>query len=270
MIQYISEPSLNFFLGLAGIALSLAGIWVSFYFKPNPEPLATIKAEQALTWADNDELPKFIEIHINKKIVPHVARAMIRFWNNGRATLGKELIPEHDKLRLVLENGGEFLAIKITRNTKAVCLCNIEIDAANPSEAIISFDHLDKDDGMIISALHTAPKAMPLLKGTVKGSKVKVIEEVIRKSLKGRDRWIQPLFTVWLPIIAGVILTAFSLWPNSQANLLRILLLGCYQEGAGDFSFNYRIYNFVVGVVLLWIVARQLWVRRRRYPKALA
>lgn len=270
MIQYISDPLFNFLIGLAGIVLGLFGIWVTFYFKPNPEPLVTIKAEQALTWANNDELPKFIEIHINKKIVPHIARSMIRFWNNGRATLGKELVPEHDKLRLVLENGGEFLAVKVLRDTKAVCLCKIEIDETNPSEAIISFDHLDKGDGMTITALHTASKAMPLFKGTVKGCKVKVIEEVIRKPRKGHDRWLQPILTMWFPATAGMILTAFALWPNSQANLLRVLLLGCYQEGAGDFSITYRIFNFVVGAILIWIAARELWERRRLYPKALA
>lgn len=268
MIQYFSDP--NFLIGLAGIAFALVSIWVAYYLKPYPEPLATIKAEQALTWADNDELPQFIEIHINKKIVPHVARSMIRFWNNGRATLGKELVPEHDKLRLVLENGGEFLAVKVLHDTKAVCLCKIDIAETNPSEAIISFDHLDKDDGMTITALHTASKAMPLFKGTVKGCKVKVIEEVIRKPRKGHDRWIYPILIVWFPSIAGMILTAFALWPNSQANLLRVLLLGCYQEGTGDFSITYRIFNFVVGVIFICIAARELWERRRLYPKALA
>ncbi|MDP2963943.1 MAG: hypothetical protein Q8N54_14400 [Sulfurimicrobium sp.] len=266
MLEFLEMGSVGSILGLIGIAMSFY-----FYIKSLriPEPRIAFRAEQALTWSDNDEFPKVVEIYFNKEKVPRVARSMVRIWNAGRATLGKELVPEHDRLKLVLENGGVFLGAAILKDTNKASLCKIDINESNPSEALISFDYLDQGDGMIISVLHTDRKAMPSLKGSVKGYKIKTIEDVIKKKLKGHDRWLQPLLTIWLPTIAGSILVIFALWPNKQTDFLRILLLGCYQEVSNHHSFDSRLWNFAIGAIFLGIAGWTLWNNRRRYPKTL-
>jgi|GEM_PF-3138344 len=260
--------------GWIGTITGLIGIFLAYYFYRKslrlPEPRITFKSDHAITWAESQELPAGVKVSFNDKNVPRVARSVVRIWNNGTGCLTKELISEHDNLRFTLENGGEFLAAKLLKESNPASRCNVEIDNNQLSVAHVTFDYLNQNDGMVIGLLHTDINAKPLIKGSMKGYTFKVSEESYLRKYHGSKKWLVPAMRSWLPILFGLSSIVLGLLNPEQTQKLKFWLnLTQTACPVKPMPYLFRTFVVLVGVSYVIIGASYYWSRRRAYPKAL-
>lgn len=266
MLSFLSNGWVGNVIGLIGIAVGYCLYRKSLRI---PEPRITIQADHALTWNDNQELPPGFDIKFNGASIPRVARSVVRLWNGGTGCLRKELVPSHDPLRLVLEKDGCFLSTALLNCTNPSNKCDVRISLENPSEALISFEFLDANDGCSIGLLHTASRATPTLKGSVMGYKFKVIEAAPRKPRKGFMRWFRPLSMFWLPLLIGLFALVTGLLSNEEIVYAKDLLGFGVDVESRPRGLAGRISTLLVGTLYLAIAIYYYWHNRRIYPKNL-
>lgn len=262
------------FFGKGWVGITIGTATAYYFYRESlrlPIPKVTFKADHALTWSDREDLPPGVEISFDGVKVPRIARSMVRIWNAGSGCLNKELIPLHDPLKLTLDNGGLFVRAAVLKETNPASRCNVQINKTDPSEVLISFEYLDSNDGMVIAVLHTDTKAAPTLKGSIKGHKFKVVEEVPIKKLTGLRRWLHPFLLGVFPIILGIVLVIYGFATKEQLEQLKGLMSSDQPtNGVYGVPIYIRISYFVVGFAYLFIGARTFWKRRRLYPKSLS
>ncbi len=264
MVDFINQ-------GWVGIAI---GIVVSIYFYRKaerlPEPRVTFISDHALTWDKKDKLPSGVEIRYDGIPVQRISRSLVRIWNAGNGCLTKDLVPAHDRVRFHLPTGGKFLRANILKENNPSSLCDVTIDPQNPSEAFITFDYLNKNDGMVVGLLHTDPSPTPELKGSVKGYQFKITEEPPRKPLKGHRKWISPLIQIWMPLLLGVISIGLGVIPENSWDQIRTWLDSSEQTcPKNELTLSFRAFTVGMGISYLVLGIRVYWVQRRTYPKTL-
>lgn len=258
--------------GWVGIVIGLV-VSIYFYRKSErlPEPRVTFISDNAITWGKQDKLPSRVEVRYDGVPVQRISRSLVRIWNGGNGCLSKDLVPEHDRVRFHLPTGGKFLRASILKENNPSNLCAVNIDPHNPSEAFVTFDHLNKNDGVVIGLLHTDPSPTPELKGTIRGYQFKITEEPPRKPLKGHMKWAFPLIRIWMPIFFGVITIGWGLIPEELWKQV-LTLLNLYEQSCpkNELTLSIRIFMVLVGTSYVLLGVRGYWVRRRIYPQTLA
>lgn len=254
--------------GWVGIAIGTI-VSLGTYIKSmrRAAPKATIHASHELTWVDSIDLPPGLELKFREKSIPHIARGVIRFWNGGNETLEGNLVPQQDRLKLTIPDG-EFLLVAIPKTTNPANKCEIQIDAIDKRVANFSFDFLDPGEGTVIGVLHSSKTAAPELKGTIKGHKIKILEQKIQTKARQRLNQRFELLKQYTPypfLLAGIILLAAPILTNESLLTLLIPKAETTQEYRQADPLVYAL----VGLSYFLIGASLIWTKRRKHPKSL-
>lgn len=260
--------------GWVGSCLGLLGIIFAYYFYRKslriPVPKISFMSDHAISWPGSEEFPPGIQVLFEDKTVPRVARSVIRIWNSGTGCLTKDLISEHDNLKFSLENGGEFLAVSLLKQSSSASNCNVQINQDKLSEAHVTFDFLNHDDGMVIGLIHTDKNPRPTFKGTLKGYQFKVTEDINKAKLQGSQKWLFPLFRAWIPILLGSLSIILGLLNQEHISYIKSLFIDAPAPClAKSFSYYSRIFLIFVGTSYVLFGLKYFWNRRSAYPKTL-
>lgn len=135
---------------------------------------------------EKQPLPKAIGIMFDDLPVEKLNRVFLILWSSGRDTIHRDDIVDSDPLRLVF-NRSRVLDAKVTHTSRDQKIINAavmpEVTINTPDKGLeisITFDFLDKDDGMIVEVYHEPvpvdqldeedeKKPMMYLAGTIKG-----------------------------------------------------------------------------------------------------
>lgn len=266
MIDFLNQGWVSLTVGLVVAAIAF------FAARRRADPKATIQAFHELTWNKSHQLPVGFELKFRNKTIPCISRGIFRFWNAGSETLSHDLVPQHDRLRLVIPDG-EFLAAVIARESNNVNRFKVEIDSKNSRVVNVSFDFLDPSEGATVGFLHSSSTATPILSGTIKGHKIKIIDHsVTGEKNPGISRIKRHLSrTLPIPIIAaGFFLLGITAIPAQYITSLRSAIK--WNESFSTSQAKEPIatlYLAVGGASYILLGGAILWRRRRKHPKSL-
>jgi hypothetical protein len=253
---------------LIGSLFSLASLYYGFR---RAVPKATIEASHELTWGNSPKLPSGFELTFHGQKIPTISRGVLRIWNSGNETLGGELVPSHDQLRIEIPDG-EFLLVATIKETNPVNKFTIEIDAQDPKVAILEFDFLDPTDGVVVAFLHSSMQAVPKIKGTIKGHKLKLVAEIVRNKKKSAPELVKKLrrFLPIFVILIGLTFIIFGLLSQETVldfeNFLKSIFRLLDKDVVAD---TQKITYGIVGISYIVLGSVTLWKRKRKHPKSL-
>lgn len=157
--------------GWVGSLIGIIGILVAIItFKASKTAKRLVYQSETLKIIGKDSITlDEIEITYKKKQVPRVIKTTITIWNSGKETINGFDIIEDDKLRIELNEDKEIISLNLIQKTRTVNKFNAILDENNNNKAILTFDYLDPNDGIVLEILHTDSKWQPKLKGSIKG-----------------------------------------------------------------------------------------------------
>jgi LPXTG-motif cell wall-anchored protein len=265
MIDFLNQGWVGIVIGSL---FSLASLYYGFR---RAAPKATIEASHELTWGSSPKLPSGFELTFRGQKIPTISRGISRIWNSGNETLGGELVPAHDQLRIEIPDG-EFLLVATLKETNPVNKFTIKIDPKNPKVAFLAFDFLDPTDGVVVAFLHSSMQAVPKIKGTIKGHKLKLVAEIVRNKKKKVPQLIQKLrrFFPIFAILVGLTFTIFSLLPQETVLSFEDFVKSTARPIKKDvFAVTQNIAYGVVGISYMALGGLALWKRKKKHPKNL-
>jgi hypothetical protein len=265
-VQLLSQGWIGNLLAVISIPLA-----IYFYVRPSrvAKPTVHITAEHALTWVNDQDLPPAVEVTFKKRKVPRISRAIVRFWNAGNEDLEKVSIRDNDPLRVELESDGEILSVWLLKSTKSANRCSVKRDPNNPKQALITFDFLGRNDGLVFGIIHTDSKAKPLLKGELRNCKLHHAGHQGGSRIDARIG--RAIASNWMPVMAivfvvGAVFFSLSLMP-SYLDFFRDVFVSSVEAKADK---PHPRWSFmIVGFLYCALSLGYFWLQRRKYPKSL-
>lgn len=265
MIDFLNQGWVGI---LIGSLFSLASLYYGFR---RAVPKATIEASHELTWGNSPKLPSGFELTFQGQKIPTISRGILRIWNSGNETLGGELVPSHDRLRIEIPDG-KFLLVATTKETNPVNKFTIKIDAQDPKVAILEFDFLDPTDGAVVAFLHSSKQAVPKIKGTIKGHKLKLVAEIVRNKKKTAPEFVKK-FRQFMPIFIifmGIAFMTFAVLSQETVMDFQNFLRSIFRPVDKDVvAIAQKITYGISGFIYIGLGAFVLWKRKRKHPKSL-
>ncbi|EED0306046.1 hypothetical protein D8N18_RS21095 [Escherichia coli] len=115
-------------------------------------------------------LPNQVEILYEGETVNKLASSTFVIWNSGNKIITKNSLTTIDPLRIEAINDVKILRHEIIRLSNHTCNISTHIDE-NKTSILLSFDFLEKNDGVRIKILHTGNDSDINLVGKVIGVK---------------------------------------------------------------------------------------------------
>lgn len=151
------------FVGIVGIVLACV-----FYFRSKEQVKPRIRIENTVLVGKSEHLfPESVEVRYNDEVVPVLCKVRITFWNAGRKTLNRSDVAENDPIAIKFSNPeARVLDIRSVTTTRDVTNAKADLKG---NHIYLSFDFLDRDDGLALEAFYDSEDAGVVLGGTIKG-----------------------------------------------------------------------------------------------------
>lgn len=165
------ETYISYTIGLAGIILTLVGIYLTIKARAKKNPQCrykTYREIQKLT--SHNESP--IKILYHSQEVDRVYTTYVWFWNRGATPILRSDLQTHSSLNLVMKDENPDFVIldhKVTKTTRS----DIRFAAKKTSNQTLSikFNFLDHNDGALIQIQHNGGKESEIIiQGVILGT----------------------------------------------------------------------------------------------------
>ncbi len=172
-VPWIDEALRVLGLGWIGGLLGICGLifgYVTYVRSRRRTTMAYVHLGEHLLGSASDTLPPLIDVLYDGIAIPRLTKSLVIIWNNGENTIAGTDIVVKDPLRLQVGTDGEILSVSVLKTSRVVNDVRIgysESTAAN--EAMLTFDFLDANDGVVVEILHTSTDRKPRIKGTLRG-----------------------------------------------------------------------------------------------------
>lgn len=249
-----------------GTALAILAIPLSIFlyiWGRKRTKMAYVYLGEHLLGSNENALPEQIVVQYDGLSIPRLTKTLLIIWNNGENTVSGADIVGKDPLRIAVGVDGRILSTVLLKTSRAVNDFKIEpINPEAPHEALIVFDFLDANDGVVVEILHTSSDGKPLVKGTMRG-----LPQGIGNLGQFTRPKPQPKKSGVLSILGSVLLSppvlalagfATATWAPHPEFVLKL---------AANDSFRDGFMGGLGAFVGMWLITR--WVNRRRYPRAL-
>jgi hypothetical protein len=206
-----------------GTIIAILGVGIAIYFYFKTRVVVSISSQMRgirLIGSQAVAISPALTVLYHDQKVPRLARSEVVIWNDGNSTIKGGDIVQSDSLRLEFGTDVQILEASVVRATRQVNDVTVVVPQEQRNAALISFDFLDKGDGMRIVLLHTAKKLVPTIKGTIRGLPKGVVDRgplvQARRNTKpvrtGRflldvrnQAWYMTFGRTWVPVIYGVV-----------------------------------------------------------------
>jgi hypothetical protein len=222
-----------------GIVIGVIGIILAFvfYFRSKEKSRPCYAAvRRVLIGSPNSSLPPEIEITYQGQKISSLYRTVIYFWNAGTKTLDHEDVASSDPIVFHFDGDSvKVLEIWSVKSTRSV-VSPSAIQKGNNVE--LSFDFLDRGDGVAIEIFHTGTDARIYCAGTVKG----VTKGIVRQAAQLLPNNKLSLSFGWIP--AKSTATGFGASAGGLVIGLSIILGTGIKIKHGHPSFDYVAFIF--------------------------
>jgi hypothetical protein len=234
-------------LGIVGTILGILGLITGYVFYRKSlrvkEPCWAIRSNNLIQ--DNISQMSGLEIEYKGHEVQTLTVSKVLFWNKGFETINRDDIVAANPLRIKCSDDVQLLDTKILSENTPSNRFSIEIDDTK-SFGNMTFDYMDKDDGVIIQIIHTGTSSSDIaIVGNIKGATVRAVSskvDLVRK-----------IILVLLIIVGLVGLAIFGSYVGSQPLLMQGLAIVIVVE-------------FVLGVGVL-VVSSIIWKTSNPFPR---
>lgn len=252
----LDEPWIEVLLVLATFAAGMVVTTVYYRRSQIGRRLSYHFVHKKLLGYPQQELPSELEIVFKGNRIRRLEKTLLMLWNSGNQTIhGSDIVTE-DKLSIILPKT-KILSATVIKRSRDVNKAAGEMAEERQNEINITFDFLDKSDGMVVELLYerdaeNTGNADLDIQGTVKGMPSG------SQNLSGKFPASWPLRLFWfLSFIGGLVISTS-----------RISDLVLKWSGVGAFLGD--LFGLGFGILLGMAGARLLWQHRRRFPVALA
>jgi len=231
---------ISFVITILSIILS-----IYLYFKSKRQRLPTYVVRSVNLIEDSVSKLNEIEILYAKSKVRNLSVARIAFWNAGSETINGSDVTKASPLKVVGREGVDFLGLEIVYEKNKANNFNLSPvnDPEEPgkhlqNEMEITFDYIDKNEGIILQVFHTGKTNENIeIQGVIKGSKtiykvgtpffnrVQPISNYLRKIKREHKKLILGTVLLLTPLFILPIEVVTILRLNGYAFLLLIPML---------------------------------------------
>lgn len=250
-----------------GTALAILAIPLSIFlyiWGRKRTKMAYVYLGEHLLGSTSDALPQQIVVQYDGLSIPRLTKTLLIIWNNGENTVTGADIVVKDPLRIAVGSDGQILSTVLLKTSRAVNDFKIElIGHEAPNEALITFDFLDANDGVVVEVLHTSSNRKPSVKGTMRGLPQGFgnLGQFTRpKPRPKKERG--PLSILGSVLLSPPVLALAGFATATWAPQPEFI-----QKLAAEGSFRNGFMGGLGGFVGMWLFT--WWVNRRRYPRAL-
>lgn len=178
--DWLSIPSTGSLIGIGGILVAILIV----FFTRAVSKISSHLEFNSLIGGFESSLPKKINITYAGVPVEKVSSSVFIIWNSGNKVINGEALKTIDPLRIEASHGVDILRSNIQRTNNKTNNIQIKPDQNNKSNLLISFDYLEKKNGVRIEILHTGDSDSLQVKGTLIGVKpLKRRTGILHKSL---------------------------------------------------------------------------------------
>lgn len=165
IFNFLNHGWVGSVIGIIGILIAI----ITFALSKTKKRLVYQSKSLKIIGKDNTIIPNEIEITYKGKQVPRVIKTRLIIWNSGKETVNGIDIVTDDNLKLEINENEEIISIDILQRTRTVNKVDAFVDKTSKNKAMLTFDYLDPNDGVVLEILHTDLKWYPQIKGTIKG-----------------------------------------------------------------------------------------------------
>ena len=183
-------------IGIVGIVLTVIGLYLSFKGWKRKRPIYVIRSNNIFSGLEHT-IPD-VEVKFPGYGSPLKALTVtkVALWNAGTETINRQDVVKDNPLSLRAKSGVVILSVSVLERTmvfnKLECGLNRE-----RTEATITFDFLDHNDGALIQIFHSGTGNDDIeLEGTIKGAR-----SIRRRSLSTPPSKKQPSRRLVIPIV---------------------------------------------------------------------
>ena len=159
------------FVGVVGVVLA-----VIFYYRSKETVKPTIAIERSTIIGEKDDkstspgnrLPDAVTIFYAGQEIPTLSKAMVAFWNNGRKTLDRADIAPADPIEVHFK-GSDVRVLEVRSITTSRDVINGRFELKD-CHIEITFDFLDRGDGLACEVFYSGKDVKARVSGTVKGA----------------------------------------------------------------------------------------------------
>jgi len=199
----LSLASNPIFLVLAGCA-SIVSLALAIYFGVRSHRFKRLGYCSKSTSFVRDYQTKIPELELSYKGIKVRNITLTRFvvWNSGVETVHKTDIAKADPLRLTVADASAILNSEIVPPVRESNVVRLQ-STADRQTLELSFDFLDKEDGVVFDVLHTGRAGDVSLSGTIKGARQLKYYHKVRVPLSQSQRlWIWAALLILVALIA--------------------------------------------------------------------
>ena len=246
-----SHPLVGNIVGVIGIVSALL-----FYMRSKRTAKPSFQRfSLRLLGGTDSELPPEVTVLFENKKIDRLTRTTLIFWNNGTEVLYGDKIVESDKMKISFDKGNTILDHKILKTTKKANAFSAQhMENGNSHQLLVDFSYLDPRDGAVVELLHNSKKRYPKVHGSImglpKGFEDLGIVYAEDAQLVGAPSFARFVFgnrrrVLWIVFIVSLAFAGFGAIPTVRWEVV------------------------AAGVAYAAMTAVLLWLRRKRYPKAL-
>jgi hypothetical protein len=208
-------------------------------------------------------LPQDFEVTLSGEKIESLYKSQIIIWNGGTTTIDGSNIVKDDPLRIVFSPNTKIFNIGIVGETRKINKFSFDVSLDNQNVCNLTFDFLDKKDGVVLEILHTKSPEQPKIRGTVKGLVNGIKSKGQVEFIKNRSK----LKWKWFLIILGIILVS-----SIAVSIGLVSLFFSLRDLTGRFS-TLKVYmimftaTFITSILMMAVSTFEPF--KKKYPKSL-
>lgn len=161
----LSIPSIGSLIGIVGVLFAI----VSILLTRSVSKISSHLEYKNLIGAFHSALPQNINITYDNQPVEKVSSSVFVIWNSGNKVINGDSLKTIDPLRIEACDDVRILRYNIQRVNNKTNNIQIYAEPRFKKKLLISFDFLEKKDGLRIEVLHTGSRESLAVKGTLIG-----------------------------------------------------------------------------------------------------
>ena len=257
-LDLLRQPWISTLTGIVGLAAGLL-----FYMRSVRSPRPSFqKSALRILRSSEGYLPPEVNVFFRNERIERLTRTTLVLWNHGTDVLYGDRIAENDPLKICFNRGDEILNCTIVKTKEANDLRVVK-SSDEPHQLLVSFSYLDPGDGASIELLHTSEDRYPRICGSIMGlprgfEDLGAIRTAEALAARGSASWALiriRRFTNGAVLVMGLIMTGMGFVP------LEI------RENYSDPLPGWIL--IVGGLLYMALPAGQMFLKRRRHPRAL-
>ena len=163
LLDVISLPWLSVIVGMIGLAIGgfIHGVG------GDRTRLSWGFSGSNLLGLTDAQVPNGITVRYRDNDIPRLTRTVVAVWNSGEETIHPRHVEPADQLSIRFAESDQILSAAIIAQTRPDILASLRPSIEKPNHVGISFEFLNKNDGLVVELFHTGIEIRPTVTGKI-------------------------------------------------------------------------------------------------------